>query len=60
MGPYLAKNKNTSLSKTIFSIRSGTLDKKVWYSWNYDNSLCVMCSENSRHFMTCRAYGKVA
>ena len=63
MSPYLAQNRNTSLSKTIFSVRSGTLDIKVWNAWNYDNNLCVMCSlteENIEHFMTCRAYGKVA
>ena len=63
MSPYLTQNKNASLSKMIFVLRSGTLDIKVWNEWNYEDSLCVMCSlveENIKHFMTCSTYGEVA
>ena len=60
MREYLKQNVNISLSKTIFSARSGTLDIKSWNSWNYENVLCVMCNkweENLQHFMTCSSYG---
>ena len=60
MREYLKQNVNISLSKTIFSTRSGTLDIKAWNSWNYENTLCVMCKlweENFQHFMTCSSYG---
>ena len=63
MSDYLSRNESTILSKTIFSVRSGTLDLKVWNSWNYENSLCVMCEmleENIEHFMSCEAYGKTS
>ena len=62
MSQYLSQNRNTFLSKPIFSVRSGTLDIKVWNGWNYENNLCVMCSlseEIFEHLMTCKAYGKV-
>ena len=61
--PYLIQNENTSLSKTIFCDRSGTLDIKVWNEWNYEVNLCLMCSlveENIDQLMTCSTYGKVA
>ena len=32
MSDYLSRNESTTLSKTIFSVRSGTLDLKVWNS----------------------------
>ena len=54
-------NKNTYLFQNIFAARSGTLDIKIWNSWNQTNLLCVICGkykENIKHFMTCRAYGK--
>ena len=35
MSDYLVHNKNTILSKVIFSARSGTLDLKVWKEWKY-------------------------
>ena len=57
---YLADNRNTSLSKIIFSVRSGTLDIKSWCDWNYSDTLCVMCSkceENFEHFISCLEYG---
>ena len=63
MSKYLAENKSTALSKTIFSVRSGTLDLKVWNSWYYENTLCVMCEkedETIEHFMTCNTYGKTS
>ena len=56
MSEYLSRNKSSTLSKTIFSVRSVTLDIKAWNSWNYENSLCVMCEmsdENIEHFMSC-------
>ena len=61
MSEYLKCNKSTTLSKTIFSVRAGTLDIKIWNSWNYENTLCVMCEmfeETIEHFMTCKTYGK--
>ena len=61
MSNYLVKNKNTLLSKTIFSVRSGTLDIKSWNEWKYENQLCVMCEncdENIEHFMSCSLYGQ--
>ena len=60
MREYLVKNKNTLLSQTIFSVRSGTLDIKSWNEWKYENKLCVMCEnseENIEHFMSCSLYG---
>lgn len=60
MRKYLEKNQNTSLSKIIFSVRSGTMDIKIWNEWNYHDTLCVMCAledENIEHFMTCGLYG---
>ena len=63
MSPYLSQNKNTYLSRTTFSVRSGTLDIKVWNEWNYENKLCVMCSmseESFEHSMSCKTYGKVS
>ena len=56
MRKYLEKNQNTSLSKIIFSVRSGTMDIKIWNEWNYHDTLCVMCAsedENIEHSMTC-------
>ena len=53
---YLVNNENKSLSKLIFSARSGTLDLKVWNEWKYGDKTCVMCQkdeENFDHFMTC-------
>ena len=61
MREYLKSNKNTTLSKTIFSVRAGTLDIKVWNSWYYENTLCAICEmsgETIDTFLTCRAYGK--
>ena len=63
MSKYLAENKSTALSKTILSVRSGTLDLKVWNSLFYENTLCVMCKkedETIEHFMTCNTYGKTS
>ena len=43
MSEYLIQNKNTALSKLIFSARSGSLDLKVLNEWNYNDKrvLCV-------------------
>ena len=59
MSPYLFENRSTSLSKIIFSVRSGTLDIKEWNIWNYTDNIYVLCDiyvENIDHFMTCEAY----
>ena len=59
MSEYLVQNKNTLLSKIIFSTRSGTLDFKVWNEWNYIDNTYVMCrfeEDNFDHFMTCILY----
>ena len=56
---YLQDNRNTSLSKIIFSLRSKTLDIKDWQPWNYFDNLCVGCEikiETMNHFLTCTAY----
>ena len=62
MSEYLKCKKKVQLSqKTIFSLRAGTLDIKIWNSWNYENTLCVMCEmleETIEHFMTCKTYEK--
>ena len=63
MSEYLKCNKSTTLSKTIFSVRAGTLDIKIWNSWIYENTLCVMCEmleETIEHIMTCKTYGKIS
>ena len=61
MSNYLNENKSTSLSKLIFSIRSGTLDIKCLNKWNYGDNLCVMCelkAETLEHMMICPEYGE--
>jgi len=60
LSDYLKENKNTTLSNTIFSVRSGTLDIKQWNSWSYENNLCLMCEfkeETMDHLMECQGYG---
>ena len=59
MSHYLAENKKTELSKTIFSVRSKTLDLKHWLPWLYENDNCIACDkyvETMDHFMSCVAY----
>ena len=61
MSEYLVRNKNTALSKIIFSVRAGTIDVKAWNEWNYRDKLCVMFKledESMEHFMNCTSYGK--
>ena len=61
MRGYLTHSKSTSLSKIIFSVRSGTLDIKTNNDWKYDDDICVMCKmavETMEHFMICETYGK--
>ena len=41
MKNYLLENKNCSLSKIIFNIRSQTLAIKEWKPWNYEDNICV-------------------
>jgi hypothetical protein len=59
MSEYLVRNKGTSLSKIIFSVRSKTLDIKEWLPWDYIDNKCVACKktfETMDHFMTCTSY----
>ena len=49
----------TSTSKTIFRIRSKTLDFKTWNQCKYKDELCVRClktSETVEHFVSCDLY----
>ena len=60
---YLLDNRNTSLSKIIFSLRSKTYDIKTWQPWKYFDNLCVICelkAETMEHFLTCESYGNIA
>ena len=60
LNEYLYQNRETSLTKIIFSTRSGTLDIKAWNPWKYKDSLCVGCGNNEEtmsHFMSCTTYG---
>jgi hypothetical protein len=62
MSNYLKDNRNNSLSKIIFSVRSGTIDLKTVQPWKYFDNLCVMCekkSETIEHFMICKAYRNI-
>ena len=61
MNDYLIENKNTKLSKTIYSIRAGVFDLKALKRWKYTDNLCVACNlfeENMQHFMQCTKYGR--
>ena len=63
MGEYLKKNRNSQITKIIFSIRSKTLDIKVWNEWKYEDNVCVACNlheETIEHFLCCRAYENCA
>ena len=56
---YLLNNRNTRLSKIIFSLRSRTFDIKTWQPWKYFDNLCVSCEikeETMNHFLTCKSY----
>ena len=58
---YLLDNRNTTLSKVIFSLRSQTLDIKTWQPWKYFDNLCVLCElkeETISHFLSCNSYEK--
>ena len=57
---YLLDNRNTTLSKVIFSLRSKTLDIKTWQPWKYFDNLCVLCElkeETISHFLNCNVGG---
>lgn len=61
MSDYLCENRNTNISKTIYSIRAGSLDLKQLNPWKYYDNLCVMCSlkeESFDHLMNCNSYGR--
>ena len=63
MSDYLFQNKQTSTTKIIFGVRSGTLDIKIWNPWKYTDLLCVGCGledETITHFVTCEAYGETS
>ena len=59
MSDYLFENRNKILSEIIFSVRSQTLDIKVWNEWKYNDGICVMCNkeiEDMDHFVSCVQY----
>ena len=61
MSDYLFENRNKILSEIIFSVRSQTLDIKVWNEWKYNDGICVMCNkeiEDMDHFVNCVQYEK--
>ena len=61
MREFLVQNRNTDLSKIIFSVRSGSFDIKTLTEWKYDKFICFMCDsweETFQHFMCCLSYGK--
>ena len=61
MSDYLFENKQMSLTKIIFNIRSGTLDIKSWNPWKYKDLWCVGCGteqEDMSHFVICKSYGE--
>ena len=61
MSEYLHKNIKTSISKTIFAIRSKTFDVKEYNPWKYRDGFCVKCPEvieTMEHFVACKEYGE--
>ena len=59
LGQYLFENRNTNLSKVMFSVRSTTFDIKVWQQWKYEDNLCILCQvkeKNMDHFVICSSY----
>ena len=63
LSKYLHDNRNQSLSKIIFSVRSKTLDLKTLQPWKYFDNLCVLCEKKAEtilHFMTCNSYKNIA
>ena len=63
MNDYLVKNRNTNISKTIYSIRAGVFDLKALNPWNYKDNLCVACNlkeETMQHFMKCDEYKRTS
>ena len=62
LGNYFQDNRNISISRIIFSVRSKTLDIKTWQHWKYFDNLCVLCEQKAEvmdHFMCCNAYENV-
>ena len=61
MQSYLSENNKTKTSRTIYKIRSRTLDLKSLAQWKHSDNVCVMCEvkeETIKHFMTCDSYGE--
>ena len=59
---YLLDNRNTALSKIIFSLRSKTFDIMDWQQWKYFDNLCVACEvkkETMTHLLKCSSYENV-
>jgi hypothetical protein len=59
---YLNDNRNSTLSKIIFSVRSNTIDLKMVQPWKYYDNLCVLCevqAETITHFMSCSSYENI-
>ena len=62
MSDYLIDNRNTTLSKIIFNLRSQTFDVKTWQPWKYFDNLCVLCEikeETMDHFLSCKTYENI-
>ena len=56
---YILDNRNSSLTKIIFSLRSKTFDIKNWQPWKYHDNLGVACEikeETMNHFLSCKSY----
>ena len=52
MSNYLFENRNKILSQILFSVRSQTLDIKVWHKWKYKDDVCVMCNKELEDMKT--------
>ena len=55
-------NRNNSVTKIVFSVRSRTIDLKTLQSWMYFDNLIVICERRSEiieHFMMCKAYENI-
>ena len=52
MQSYLFENKKTKTSRTIYKIRSGTLDLKALAQWKHSDNVCVMCELKEENLNT--------
>ena len=61
MSDYLCENKNTRVSKTLYSKKAGTFYLKQVNPWKYNDNLCVMRNlkeESLDRFIHCNSYGR--